>query len=65
MKKEYKVWFRQIYCESFTQWLQEMFWCFVVIKIFPKAVNLNDPMEDTEGKKLCPYCYQPIEDSLK
>ena len=52
MRKEYKVWFRQIYCENFTQWLQEMFWCFVVIKIFPRAVNLNDPMENTEGKKL-------------
>jgi len=54
----YKVWFRQIYCENFKQWVQQMIWCFIVIKIFPNATDLNDPMENVEGKKLCPYCYQ-------
>lgn len=63
MKKEYKVWFRQIYCENFKQWLEQMFWCFIVIKIFPRAVDLNDPMCDYMGGKICPYCYQRIGNS--
>lgn len=36
----YKVLFRQIYCDTFRTWLRAMFWCHVVIRIFPEAIDL-------------------------
>jgi hypothetical protein len=36
----WKVPFRQVYCATFKDWLRSTFWCLVVIKVFPQAVNL-------------------------
>ena len=65
MKKEYKVWFRQIYCSTFRQWLEQMFWCFVVIKVFPEAMEMESPKKNPDGSKDCPYCYQNMGASLE
>ena len=40
-KLGWKVPFRQIYCNTFKQWLKSTFWCHVVIKVFPHCVDLG------------------------
>jgi len=52
---EYKIPFRRIYCATFGQWLLEMFWIFVVIKLFPGACDFGNNFEWGESKT-CPYC---------
>lgn len=44
-KLGWKVPFRQVYCFSFVDWLRQTFWCHVVIKVFPNAIDLGgDPL---------------------
>jgi hypothetical protein len=49
-----------IYCSTLGSWLKETIWCFVVIKIWKNAVDLQ-PFPHTEGKPdLCPWCSNPM-----
>lgn len=52
----YKVPFRSIYCDTISNWVSEIFWCFVVIKIYPRACNLNPIYKNLDGSHDCPYC---------
>lgn len=52
----YKVPFRSIYCDTISSWVLEIFWCFVVLKIYPRAHNLNPIDKDSNGSYDCPYC---------
>lgn len=38
----WKVPFRQVYCDSLRQWARAVFWCHVVVRIFPRAVEVFD-----------------------
>jgi hypothetical protein len=52
----FKVPFRMIYCDTIGSWIKETIWCFVVIKIWRNAVDLQ-PYSHIEGKPdLCPWC---------
>ncbi len=51
----YKVPRRDIYCNTILQWLLETTWCFVVIKVFPGAVDFGPGFKVGESKQ-CPYC---------
>lgn len=45
MKGYYKVPFREVYCPSARNWLKELVWIFLVIKLFPCCVDLaSDPL---------------------
>lgn len=41
MKDMWKVPFRQVYCDTFGNWLRTTFWCHVVIKVFPHVVDFG------------------------
>jgi hypothetical protein len=36
----WKVPFRQVYCDLFLDMVRQTFWCHVVIRVFPRAVDL-------------------------
>ena len=48
-----KVPFRSIICDTPWAWLKEVFWCFVVLKIYPYTVSLY-PIDG--HPELCPWC---------
>ena len=56
MKKMYKVWYRQIYCETITGWVREMVWVHVVMPLFRRDIDeirctsccCNQPIPDCE-----------------
>ncbi len=37
----WKVPFRSVYCNTFVEWARQTFWCHVVIRIFPGAIDLH------------------------
>jgi hypothetical protein len=49
----YKVPGRSIMCDSFGSWIKEIVWCYVVIKIWKNAVELDKTIY---GKDVCPWC---------
>ena len=49
--KEYKIPFRRVYTSTFKDWIKEIVWIFVVIKIFPKAHDFgSDALKEYYNK---------------
>lgn len=52
---KYKIPFRSIYTETVFQWMLEIVWCFIVLKLFPGAHNFGNNSTPGTYEK-CPYC---------
>lgn len=51
MNAVWKVPGRTIVCNSLSSWIKEIVWCYVVIKIWPDAVELTSRVDGE-----CPWC---------
>lgn len=48
----WKVPFRQVYTSTFADWVRQTFWCHVVIRVFPGAVDLkSDALSEVYREK--------------
>jgi hypothetical protein len=57
-----KVPFRDIICDTPWMWLKEVFWCFVVLKVYHHTVSLY-PIDG--HPELCPWCLGEYKSSME